>query len=175
MDDVIRLENYVDAQCVRHVHLMSNVEIGRSTLRHYFPPADAKVVIGKELGVWHVRAEWPYKGILDIQAASWPKFRRLVVWNLEGCASVTEAFYNAAMEYERVLYGGKPEFAFMRKLPKGAREEIGGMPLIECEWMLERCVAVGGWDAGAQLASPPTAEAASPQIGEHDLGGVMQV
>lgn len=154
MDDVIRLENYVDAQCVRHVHLMSNVEIGHSTLRPYGMPEDAKVAVGKELGVWHVRASWPYTGILDVQAVSWPKFRRLVVWNLEGCASVTEAFYHAAMEFERVLYGGKPEFAFMRKLPQGAQEEVGKMQLFECEWMLERCVAVGGWDVPSPQPSP---------------------
>ena len=142
MDEVIELENYVDGQCLRHLHLMSNLEFDQVCMNQY---GAVNGVVTRDVGVWHLRAMHPYRGVIDIPAACKEgKVRRLVAWNLDGCASVRSALQEAWMEYGR-LFGGSPQFAFMRKLPKGVGNghEIGGMILLEAEWMLERCVAVG--------------------------------
>lgn len=92
--------------------------------------------------------------VLEIDAACREgKFRRLVVCPLEGRVSVRAALQEAAREFER-LFGGRPQFGFMRKMPKSAVSdqllagsgvvEVGDLMLLEAEWMLERCVAVGG-------------------------------
>jgi len=146
VDEIIELENFVDAQCVRRIHLMSNMEFGNEAiLRRYYAPVDVVVMKQKEAGVWHYRAEYPFRGVLDIHASEWVKFRRFVAWNLEGCASVRDAIKQASGEFER-LFHFKPKFVFMNKLPHGVEmfQDVDGMMLLEAEWMLERCVAVGG-------------------------------
>ena len=91
--------------------------------------------------------------VLEIDAACREgKFRRLVVCPLEGRVSVRAALQEAGREFER-LFGGRPQFGFMRKMPKSAIidpllegsgvVEVGDLMLLEAEWMLERCVAVG--------------------------------
>ncbi len=146
-NDVIVVENYVDSQCMRHVHLISNAEYGLDVLTCY----GAKTgLASKECGAWHYRATYAYRGPLDIACVgNEKKFRRFVVWNLEGCASVKAAISDACMEFCK-LFGGKPQYAFMAKLPKGAVSGqhlalgVCELDLFEAEWMLEKCVAVGG-------------------------------
>lgn len=141
MDEVIVIEDRVDAQCMRHVHLMSNIELGCTQIP--FPLARGSVT--REAGVWHYRAEYPYRGALDVACIyNVGNFRRLVVWSLDGYGSVKVALKDAWSEFYK-LFGGEPAFAFMRKLPSGVENghEVGGMILIEAEWMLERSVAVG--------------------------------
>lgn len=145
-NDVIVVEDRVDMQCVRHVHWMANAVPGVT-----FQVPSGEWVL--ESGVWHLRWEGPYRGMIDVPAAcAEGKFRRLVVWSLDsgklevesGKWSVRVALFEAAMEFER-LFGGRAEYGFMRRLPKGAEHgmEVGDLILLEAEWMLERCVAVG--------------------------------
>lgn len=142
MSDIIVAENYVDAQCIRHLHLMSNFFIDR-------PSASAEAgVMKQEAGVWHYRAEFPYKGVLDIACVDGGQnFRRLVVWSLAGCESVRDAI-SQAHDYFWSLFRFRPGYVFMRRLPAAAREtddqDVEGMILLEANWMLEKCVAVGG-------------------------------
>jgi hypothetical protein len=80
------------------------------------------------------------------------KFRRLVVWSLEGKGAdeqrltVRGALAGAAAEFERV-FSGRAQFGFIKKLPRGAEHgmDVGDLTLFEAEWMMERAVAVGGW------------------------------
>ena len=140
MDEVIVVENYVDAQCIRHVHLMSN---SRDAL--LFAQREGGGEIKQGTGVHYYRAKYHYRGILDFHCEGWVKFRRLVVWSLEGSAFVRDGICQAEAEFERI-FRFKPKFVFMRKLPRGAEhcQDAGQMILLEAEWMLERCVAVGG-------------------------------
>ncbi len=156
MNDVIIVENYVDGQCMRHVHLMSNLEIGRTILRPYGIMDCIQEQVTKEAGVWHVRAEWPYRGILDIQAKGWPKFRRVVVWNLEGCESMRHAITEAYKYFFLQAFYFRPAYVFMKKLPKGVENghDFEDLLILETEWVPGRCVAVGG------RTPPPT----PPQI-----------
>ena len=143
VEPIIELENYVDGQCARHIHLMSNFEFDDQVMRRYGIASGG--IATHEAGVWHLRAVYPFRGVVDIHSSQWVKLRRVVAWNLEGCASVREAIGQAAGEFER-LFHSQPKFVFMNKLPKGVEmfQEVDGMMLLEAEWMIERCVAVGG-------------------------------
>ena len=98
--------------------------------------------------------------VLEIDAACREgKFRRLVVCPLDGRVSVRAALQEAAREFER-LFGGRAGYGFIRKMPvavgRGMWEEgigewgvdsgvvlVGDMVVLEVDWILERCVAVG--------------------------------
>lgn len=140
MDTLIVVENYVDSYCIKHLHLMSNFFIDR-------PTASAEGgVLKQEAGVWHYRACYPYRGVLDIACVSTPKkFRRLVVWSMEGCGSVREAIAQAA-SYFWAVFKFQPGYAFIRKMPRTVEsgEWLDEIVLLESDWMLNRCVAVGG-------------------------------
>lgn len=143
LNDVIVVENRVDLQCVRHVHLMSNAQFDEVCMRRYGIMNGA--IATQEGGVWHLRAVHPYRGALDVKAACVEgKVRRLVVWNLEGYVSVKQALFDARTDYRR-LFGGEAQFAFARRLPNNIENghDVGGMTVMSAEWMLERSVAVG--------------------------------
>ena len=139
MDDFIVVEDCVDMQCVRHVHLMSNARLPDLHPEHGLGNC------AQESGVWHWRTEYPYRGVMDFHCEGWKKFRRLVVWSLDGCGSVREAMSQAEV-YFWTAFHFRPAYVFMRKLPGVVEhgQEVDELVLIEAEWMLERCVAVGG-------------------------------
>lgn len=141
MDEVIVIEDRVDVQCVRHVHLMSNIELPCNRI----PFPRERGFMTREAGVWHYRAEYPYRGALDVACINnGTNYRRLVVWSLDGYDLIKPALHDAWHEYLR-LFHGAPQFAFVRQLPAVVQNgyEVGGMTLIEAEWMLEKAVAVG--------------------------------
>ena len=147
MEEIIELENVVndDGMCV--VHLMSNVELTVDALRSkYNAPADAKVEITKEAGVHHLRASWMLRGAVKVVAEGWPVPKVFVIWNLTGCESVKAAMFDAAKCYQE-LYGERPEYAYIRKLPRDVENgvEVGDLMLFEADWMVRKCVAVGWW------------------------------
>lgn len=145
MSDIVVVEDHVDMQCMRHVHWMSNSPTPVPSPN----TADADLWRGvqweKEAGAWHLRTVHPFRGVLDIETGGGVKFRRFVAWSLEGCGNVREALRQAKAEYVR-LFGGSPQFGFMRSLPRGVEwfTEFDGLLLLDSEWMLERAVAVGG-------------------------------
>jgi len=140
MGEVIVVESYVDAQCIRHVHLMSN---NPSWLRSAQREGGGEILQGA--GVWYYRAEYPYRGILNFHCEGWVKFRRLVVWNLDGYGSVRDAISDAFIYFWRYTKF-QPGYCFFSKLPAGVEfaQEYEGLVLLEADWMLEKCVAVGG-------------------------------
>ena len=97
------------------------------------------------LSIFYGEALWPVREAVDFHCEGWPKYRRLVVWNLGKYLAETVALHDAANEFER-LFGGRASFAFMKKLPKQVENgvEVGDLSLFQSEWMIERCVAVGG-------------------------------
>lgn len=141
MDEVIVVEDRVDAQCRRHVHLMSNIQY--TSIDIPYPP---DMWMGNcEAGVWHYRADYPYRGVLDIGCIyDGGNFRRLVVWSLDGYELIKVALHDAWNEYVR-LFQGAPQHAFIKKLPSIVPNghEVGGMTLVEAEWMMDCAVAVG--------------------------------
>jgi hypothetical protein len=140
MNEQIVVEDRIDPNGIRHLHVMSNAPISTP------PPQEmGRGEISVEAGVYHLRVFMPVRGVMDFHCDGWPKFRRLVVWSLEGCPSVTSALQEAAREFGR-CFGSRPQFAFVRKLPGAAvnGQDVGDLILLEADWMLERCVAVGG-------------------------------
>ncbi|MCI0551303.1 MAG: hypothetical protein L0287_10130 [Anaerolineae bacterium] len=150
---------------MRLIHLMANRELDISALQKYGPPAGGLVINTKfQTGTWHLWATWPYRGRLDIAAciSSEKKFRRLVVWSIDGYGSARDAIRDASNYFWRA-FRFEPGYCFFRRLPagvefgqdfpspqprlQGASQSPNGrgrMILLAAEWMLERCVAVGG-------------------------------
>jgi hypothetical protein len=161
-DEIIELENILrdDGMCV--VHLMSNFELTMNALwDKYNAPADATVELTAEAGVHYLRARWMVRGAVRVAAEGWPMPKMFVIWNLALCDSVKKAMLEAAEHYQDI-YGTQPEYAFIRKMPRGIENgvEVGDMMLFEADWMVRKCVAVG-W----KYAPPLT----PPQMEEHHL------
>lgn len=144
MNEIVEVENIVtdDGMCV--VRLKSGFELTVDALKNYNAPVDAKIEISKEADVHHVRATWAMRGALKIDAEGWPVPKIFVMWNLTGCKSISMAIRDAAAHYENI-YGVRPEYAFIRKLPGIVDNgvEVDNLMLFEAEWMARKCVAVG--------------------------------
>lgn len=150
MGEVIVVEDVVTRDCRRVVHLMSNREFEKmalvNTLLKYggkFALENGKADVDLNAGAWHLRAEWPYKGALNIEAEGWPQAKTMVAWSFDGCINVTEALMHASIFYEQT-FGCKPQYGFLRSLPRGVENgrETGPLLVFEAEWMMEKCVAV---------------------------------
>jgi hypothetical protein len=137
MEEMIIVEDVVTEDCFRRLHVMSNSPINMSL------PMDAMVKESVEGGAHHFRAEWPFRGMLDIQGEGWPQAKRMAAWSFEGCANVTEALMQASVCYEQT-FGCKPQYGFVQSLPRGVENgrETGPLLVFEAEWMLERAVTV---------------------------------
>ena len=144
MNEIIELENNVSNDGMYVLHLMSNDELTADVLKKYDAPVNAKFAIEKQSGVYHLSATWPMRGALKVNAEGWPVPKMFVVWNLSGCDSVKAAMYEAAKQYQDI-FGERPQYAFVRKLPRGVENgaEVGDLMLFEADWMVRKCVAVG--------------------------------
>jgi hypothetical protein len=164
MEQVIT--NSLSMDGMRFVKLISDAPVSRERMMGFV--AESAVEMAKircydtsALSIFYGEATWPVREAVDFHCEGWPKFRRLVAWNLEKCASVTAALHDAAGEFER-LFGGRARFAFIKNLPKRSSVthvtevrdsgstplplngvEVGDLNLFQSEWMIERCVAIG--------------------------------
>lgn len=145
MDDVIVLENVLDDDGFRIVHLMANKAMDVDYLQPYDAPDTTKFEVTKEAGVYHLRAKWMICGPVVIHAEGWPMPKKFMVWHLSLADTVKMALYEANRKYEDVFLE-RAEYAFIRKLPRGVENgvEVGNLVLFEAEWMVRKCVAVGG-------------------------------
>ena len=139
MEEVITVEDVVSEDCVRRLHVMSNAPILMRL------PDCAQIEQKQEAGVYHLRAEWMFWGMLDIQPQEWPRPRRLLVWGLKEGERVSEMIQAVGEMWEKAT-GFAPKFAWVRRLPKGTEfgQDVFGMILLEAAWMMENAVAVGG-------------------------------
>jgi hypothetical protein len=97
------------------------------------------------LDLYYLELSWPAREPMDIPLDCLPKkFRRMVVWAVVQGVRVSETIRGAAEMYES-CFGGKPQFAFMSELPKGAGNfPVHGVELLRAEWAFDGCVMVGG-------------------------------
>lgn len=144
-NDVIEIENIITKDCRRVIHLMSNRELTEDALASFGAPAGIQAQVTKELGAWHLRAEWPYRGAIRIEAEGWPQVKVMVAWSFAGCANVTDALMQATSWYEGA-FSQTPRYGFVRSMPRGVEEgrEVGPLMVFAAEWMMEKCVVVGG-------------------------------
>lgn len=142
LNDVIVVENYVDHQCMRHLHLMCN---SRDSLLFAQRMGGGEIKQGN--GIHYYVAKYPYRGVLDMAVAvsDHKHFRRLVVWNLDGYSSMRKAIQDASTHFW-TSFKFKPGYIFIKKLPKGIEhaQEYEEMILLEADWMPSKCIAVGG-------------------------------
>lgn len=142
MNDEIWLENYVDGNGVRHVHVMSNLLIenpseifGAGTVAH-------------EAGIWHFKVCEPMRGLVKLVFEGGSQ-RVAALWSLDGYASVRAAIADAVAHFEDKT-NIDAEFAFMRKLPSMVEDgyELGNVILIESEWVMPKYVVVCARERG---------------------------
>ena len=142
MSELIVLENVVEQDGWRRLHVMANAPIDLAG------PKDAQVERTVEAGVHHLVMREPVRGVVDFYLEGSPMgFRRMVLWNFLGYSNAREAILDAARGFER-LFGSQPVYGFMKRLPSGVEngQEIGSLYLFEAEWMMSKCVAV--WFTG---------------------------
>jgi hypothetical protein len=132
MDDVIEVENYIDGQWMRHVHLLSNDENAEINLPVYASP-----VITKEAGVWHVRASWAAREAFAGTLRGDDRIeRQIVLWAFSG-QRVSVCIRDAAREFWKV-FGRQPDFAAVHAYPDAMGLDVdveidgGAVALVEC-------------------------------------------
>ncbi|NUQ86293.1 MAG: hypothetical protein HUU11_16430 [Anaerolineales bacterium] len=132
MDEVIEVENYIDDQFVRHVHLMSNSQGFDANL-----PAGVTPTVTKEAGVYHLRASWAAREAFAGTMRGKDRIeRQIVLWALNG-ERVSKCIRDAAAEFGRV-FSRRPSFAAVRSYPESMGLDVdveidgGTVALIEC-------------------------------------------
>jgi len=150
MNDVIELENRIDEQGMRVVHLMANRPLKPTDLIGYWPPQDAKIETGLEAGVYHLRAEWPYVHIVEVRPG-----QQYVMREIRKGERISEAVGAAVRDYLRE-FGHGPQYAYLRRLPRNvpigyAIRYLGWeIFLLQADdWLPEGQVAVG--EPGTQI------------------------
>lgn len=138
-NDIIEIENIITRDCRRVIHLMGNTPIPNPSDQY----GEGKVTV--EAGVYHFRVDEPYRGWLDLHAEGWSAPRRFYVYALDG-DRVSIAIHNASVAFNNCV-GRLPDYAFVRALPAKAErcQDVYDVMLVDAEWMLTDCVAVGGW------------------------------
>jgi hypothetical protein len=145
MEGMIIVDDVLSEDCTRKLHVMSNAPI-RMKL-----PDGATAEDWTEAGVYHLRAEWMFTGMIDFQFRHWPQPRRFLVWALRDGEKVSDAIRSAAEMWTQAV-GWEPLYAWVRSLPEKAKvhEDEWGIILVHdlillaAEWMPSNCVAVGG-------------------------------
>lgn len=142
MDEVIEVENYLDDQFVRHVHLMSNSQDFEVSL-----PAGVTPTVTKEAGVYHLRAEWSAREAFAGTMRGKDRIeRQIVLWAFNG-ERVSQCIRDAAAEFGRV-FSRRPRFAAVRSYPESMGLDVdveidgGTVALIECADVLTGFVMV---------------------------------
>ena len=150
MNDVIELENRIDEQGMRVVHLMANRPLTATDLIGYWPPEGARVETAREAGVHHLRAEWPYVHIIEVRPG-----QQYVLRDIRKGERISEAVGAAVRDYLRA-FGHGPQYAYLRRMPRSvpigyAIRYLGWeIFLLQAdEWLPEGQVAVG--EPGAQI------------------------
>ena len=138
-DSMIIVSDIVTEDGMRQLHVMSNEPIRMSL------PNEATVQQTQEAGAYHLLAEWPFFGMLDIWPRDWPKPRRFYVWRLLDGQKVSDAVRTAAEVFEQAT-GWAPKYAFARPFPHRADwgQDVHGCILLEATWLPKNCIAVGG-------------------------------
>lgn len=150
MNDVIELENRINEQGLRVVHLMSNRPMTATDLIGYWPPQDARIETQRQGGTYHLRAEWPHVEIVEVRPG-----QKYVLREIRKGERISEAVGAAVRDYLRE-FGHGPQYAYLRRLPRGvpigyAIRYLGWeIFLLQAdEWLPNGHVAVG--EPGTQI------------------------
>ncbi len=151
MDEIIEIENYVDAQGMRHMHLMSNDEITADDFENpaWFIPDGVDIRVSKEAGVHHLRATWRARqAFAGVMRGSDRHERQMALWALDKGGHISVGVQEATVLF-RKAFGRSPNFAAVRTYPREVdvfyEIEIGGgrsVSLLESADVPDRFVMV---------------------------------
>lgn len=143
VDEVIEIENYIDAQCVRHVHYMSNDE----NFEVVRLPAHVTPAITREAGAYHLRASWAAReAFAGTLRGDDRRERQVVLWALDG-ERASVCIRAAADEFWKV-FCRRPDFAAVNQYPESMGMDVdveingGTVALVECADIPRRFVMV---------------------------------
>lgn len=112
MGEVIAVEDYIDDQFVRRVHLMSNTDGFEYPL-----PEGVEAKVTKEAGIYHLRAEWAVReAFAGVMIGSDRFDHHVVLWSFDG-ERVSKCIRDAAREFGRV-FSRQAQFAAVRSYPE---------------------------------------------------------
>lgn len=141
MAEIIEIENYIDAQWVRHLHLMSNEPIVEDDIENpaWFVLEGVEVHKTFEAGVHHLRAEWEAReAFAGTMYGSDRHERQIVLWAMKPGERVSVSVQEAAVLFRRT-FARNPKFAAVKVYPSGAELDcdidIGGgcvVGLVQC-------------------------------------------
>lgn len=152
MAEEIVIENRIDENGIRHLHVMSDKPISDRWRQMLFPENTTRgfVIYQDKLYVddvrlHHLELAFTAIGIVDVHAEGWPKFRRMIMRPLVEGDRMSLVIEAAVFEFAKRFHFW-PGYAFTHKLPREVENgvEVSDVLLFEAEWMIPRYVAVGG-------------------------------
>ncbi len=144
MDELIVLEDVLNPDGMRRLHLMSNVPIDAEQVRERFG-GEWEPTLSREGGVYYLQASWRHSGVMLMACEGWPKPKPMALLPLVKGKRISETVTEAAIMFLG-QFGEWPEYAFVRKLPTGIEggREVDGMLVFEADWMPEFYAGVCG-------------------------------
>ena len=146
MSNVVVLENRVDADWVIHLHVMAAKDDDlHEWVDDHYPEHQFDMLID-ELRMWHIRATWPARDLIEFQHVTGPKAVvrwPLVAWSYSG-QRVSEAMIEAGVKFA-LSTGHDPMYAFIRQIPAKAEEfvDVMSITLLQADWVPDGYLAVG--------------------------------
>jgi hypothetical protein len=160
------LLNELSLDGMRRVKVISDHAVREADLRSLVPGAsqDFAVVSCQStaaLNVFYGEVTWPCREVIECRVACVDeRARRFAVWKMMPGERMSEVIVCVA-EWYFVQTRQRPQFAFVRRMPKGAISgqrlafsgqllavdeecEDDGVMLFEAEWALNGCVMIGG-------------------------------
>lgn len=146
-NDVVVLENRVDADWNIHLHVMAAKQDDlQGWVDEHYPEHPFELAVD-ELRMWHIRALWPARNLVELQipltpfdVVRWP----VVAWRVGAGERVSEAMVEAGTIFA-LSTGRDPMFAFTRRMPLQAEEfvDVKGISLVQADWVPNGFLAVG--------------------------------
>lgn len=125
MAEIVEVENSLDADWKRVLHLMSNEEIVAAEIENplWCVPEYAKVSYSFEAGVHHMRAEWEPRGaFVGTMYFSDRRERQVVIWAMQQGERISEVAVKAAKMFAKI-WGRSPSFVAVSVYPQGAEDD----------------------------------------------------
>lgn len=120
MDEIIEVENYVDANGIRFLHLMSNEDIDVDDFENpaWLIPDGVDVNCSKEAGAYHLRATWRARqSFFGMMRGSDRHEKQMALWALESGDRISVGVHEATVLF-RKAFGRNPNFAAVRTYPR---------------------------------------------------------
>ena len=136
MGNAVVVEDRIDAEWWRRIHVMANAEGDLASVRDGVPVDGPNVTmrVQHDGGCWHLRAWWPVRGQINLQTpvGVWP----MVGWFVGHDSRVSQAIFDAGVAFA-LAFDRHPMYAFVQEIPARVEEfmDVYGLCLVRGEWV----------------------------------------